>query len=132
MEVNNKKVNNKQINKKKAIVLVFAIVLAVTATTWCSKPSLPDLPRAPDMPGTVKNLCTEETAHYSTGCALLNAYDDAYDNNGVIGDVEYETASDNYNVGTITAEELSLVSAAYAAGSINAVCPGCYQTPSPP
>ena len=59
-----------------------------------------------------------------TGCALLNHYD--VDNDGIISYEELLSARSDGLDGTITPEETEFVLAAYNAGSINALCPGCY------
>ena len=74
--------------------------------------------------------CTSPTPHYSSGCALLLAYD--RDNDGIISFSERSAAIDDGNAETITASELKFVSDAYTAGSINALCTGCYTPPYVP
>jgi len=118
------KANNNKKKKLLTIVLVFAVVLAVTATTWCDQPPIPATPRIPDQPSTVTSKCTESTAHFASGCALLKYFDT--DNDGEIDDSELSAAASVYSAGSITADEYAFVVAAHVKGSINALCPGCY------
>ena len=73
--------------------------------------------------------CTEPTAHFSSGCELLRHYD--ADNDGIISYAESVKATQDYYDGIITQGEAEFVITAYQKGSINAVCPGCYTTPTP-
>ena len=118
------KANNNKKKKLFTIVLVFAVVLAVTATTWCHQPSTPATPRIPDLPSTVTSKCTVSTAHFASGCELLKYFDT--NNDGKIDDSELDAAASAYSAGSITADEYAFVVAARAKGSINALCPGCY------
>ena len=74
--------------------------------------------------------CTSATPHYSSGCALLLAYD--RDNDGVISMSELFAATDDAEAGIITASEAKFVSDAYTAGVIDALCTGCYTPPYVP
>lgn len=116
------KANNKK-KKLLTVALVFAVALAVTATTWCEQPSTPATPRIPDSPSTVSSECTEPTKHFMSGCALLKAFD--MNNDGKIDDSELNAAASSQSIGSITADEYYFVAAAYVKGSINALCPGC-------
>ena len=116
------KANNKK-KKLLTIVLVFTVVLAVTATTWCEQPSIPATPRIPDPPSTVSSGCTVPTKHFTSGCALLKAFDT--NNDGKIDGSEFKAADSSQSAGSITADEYYFVAAAYVKGSINALCPGC-------
>ena len=121
-----KKANTNKSKKKKllTIVIVFAVVLAVTATTWCVFLSIPDIPRIPDQPSTVTVKCTEPTAHFASGCELLKHYDT--NNDGKIDDSELGAAASAYRSDSITADEYEFVGTANAKGSINDLCPGCH------
>ena len=118
------KANNNKKKKLFTIVLVFAVVLAVTATTWCHQPSIPATPRIPDLPSTVTAKCTEPTAHFASGCVLLKHYDT--NNDGKIDYSEISTAADDYSCDKITVVESDFVDGAFLEGSINALCPRCY------
>ena len=120
-------------NKKKkllTVVLVFAVVLAVTATTWCTQsykspkatPSPDATFKLPDEPKPI--TCTEDTGHFKTGCKLLLHYD--ADNDGKISDDEWGHALNDGMDEKITDQEFNMVHRAYNAGSINELCPGCY------
>ena len=121
-----KKANTNKSKKKKllTIVIVFAVVLAVTATTWCVFPSIPDIPRIPDLPSTYPSKCTEQTKHFMSGCVLLKHFDT--NNDGKIDDSELGAAASAYRSDSITADEYEFVGTANAKGSINALCPGCH------
>jgi len=58
-------------------------------------------------------------------CELLKRYDT--NKNGKIDKEEYLKAITDYTAGRITREELQIIADAYEAGSINAVCPRCYE-----
>ena len=78
-----------------------------------------------ETPPTLSFTCTERCPKFDgTGCALLNHYD--ADNDGIISYEELLSARSDGLDGTITPEETEFVLAAYNAGSINALCPGCY------
>lgn len=74
--------------------------------------------------------CSGATPHYPSGCDLLLAYD--YDNDGIISTSEKNAAGSARGNLIITAEEYDFIVAAYNAGSVNALCPGCYGAPTPP
>ena len=59
-----------------------------------------------------------------TGCELLLHYDS--DDDGTISMSELGNAINDKNAGIITEAELAFVQDAYYAGSINALCSGCY------
>ena len=117
-------------NKKKLLtaVLVFAVVLAVTATTWCTQSYKP--PKATPSPDATFKLpdppkpitCTEDTGHFKTGCKLLLHYD--ADNDGDLDWGEWYQAHFDWKAGKITEKEYKFVSK--AEGEINELCPGCY------
>jgi len=71
--------------------------------------------------------CDGNSPNYGTGCALLLHYDG--DDDGIIGAVEVNTAISDHASGLITKEELDFVMMAWKAGSINALCEGCYEAP---
>lgn len=72
--------------------------------------------------------CTGATPHYANGCQLLLHYD--INNDGEISMAEVQSnAIADYNAGLITFGELYFVLRAWAVGSINALCPGCYTAP---
>ena len=73
--------------------------------------------------------CNEPTVHFSSGCELLRHYD--ADNDGIISYAESVKATQDYYGDIITQGEAEFVITAYQKGSINAVCPGCYTTPTP-
>ena len=70
--------------------------------------------------------CNGATPHYSSGCALLLHYD--LDNDGKV------TSSDALRARTngMTTEEVAFILSASSAGSINAICVGCYKEVTPP
>ena len=70
--------------------------------------------------------CDNPTPHQPSGCDLLNWSD--HNNDGVINTTN--TASDQLAKGEITQEEFDFIEKAVNAGSINALCPGCYSGPS--
>lgn len=79
--------------------------------------------------------CSGTTPHHSSGCALLKHYDE--NNDGVISNSDRDWARrdrDDTRRGTadlLTTEECDFVIAAESAGSINAMCSGCFAA-SPP
>ena len=74
----------------------------------------------------VSVTCTDPTPNHGTGCLLLINYD--ADNDGIISQAELFSAADAIGT-TLTLEEYYFVEAAYNAGSINALCEGCYTPP---
>jgi len=87
------------------------------------------LPAYDTPPGAI--TCNGATPHYSSGCALLKHYD--ADDDGVIDGQDIINATIARRSHIITNDEYDFVSSAHNAGSINAVCPGCYSSaPSPP
>jgi len=118
-----KKANTKK-KKLLTIALVFAVVLAVTATTWCTMFSPPPIPRTFEPPSTVASKCTVATENYDSGCDLLKGADTNKD--GRIDDSELDYAAELYNDGYRSAYEYKFVATAYAKGSIKALCPTCY------
>ena len=73
--------------------------------------------------------CDGPTPNFPSGCDLLKYYDVQKD--GVISGNDAFAASVHAGQGTITDEEYAFVVKARDAGSINALCPGCY-SPTPP
>ena len=65
-----------------------------------------------------------------TGCKLLLHYD--ADNDGLINTDELNQSYADYESGIITYEEFDFVSDAYINGSINVICPGCWEAPPMP
>ena len=74
--------------------------------------------------------CNSPTPNFSSGCALLLYYNVQKD--GVISGSDEFAASVHAGQGTITDEEYAFVQKARSAGSINALCPGCYTATTPP
>jgi len=77
--------------------------------------------------------CSGPTTHYSSGCALLKAYD--HDNDGVLDSTDSSKAIADYNAGLLTAEESTFVVRAYALAPnklINETCSGCFTPPALP
>ena len=119
-------------NKKKkllTVVLIFTIVLAVTATTWCifeydkpEKPSLGPTPRPTDPPKPI--TCSEKTTHSDSGCKLLLHYD--ADNDGKISGAELNPVGKDLLDDKITGKEYNFLYRAYEYNGINKLCPGCY------
>lgn len=72
--------------------------------------------------------CDDPTPHQPSGCALLNWSDT--NNDGVINTTN--TAAGQLARGEITQEEFDFIEKAVNAGSINAICPGCYGVAPPP
>lgn len=71
--------------------------------------------------------CDQPTPHQPSGCALLNWSDT--NNDGVINTTN--TASGQLARGEITQEEFDFIEKAVNAGSINALCPGCFSVAPP-
>jgi PKD repeat protein len=75
--------------------------------------------------------CTGGTSNFplpETGCDLLIFFD--ADHDGVISPTEKDNAWEAEMLGHITHQEASFVEDAYNAGSINALCYGCFVVPS--
>ena len=70
--------------------------------------------------------CDAPTAHYETGCKLLLCYDT--DSDGNISTTELLAATEDFNNGIITQEEMDFLSDCWALPSpnINNKCLGCY------
>ena len=122
------KANNKK-KKLLTVALVFTVVLAVTATTWCIYPFIQPKEFSPDatfkLPAKPKPItCTENTGHFDSGCKLLLRYD--ADKDGKISDGEYYQALDDWKAGKITEKEGDFVGWTNGCKGINEHCPGCY------
>ena len=125
------KANNKK-KKLLTIVIVFAVVLAVTATTWC--PKQPLIPKSPSSPATPRPTeppkpitCTDPTPHFASGCELLLHYD--ANNDGKIDKAESKQAYRDYLNYELTDKEFPFVIKAELRKGINTLCPGCYSPP---
>ena len=74
--------------------------------------------------------CDEPTPSFASGCELLLHYDTDKD-----GKIEYPELSGgaikDWNEKKISTREVYFVAEAWVKDSINAVCPGCYTTPTP-
>ena len=69
--------------------------------------------------------CADPTPHHGSGCELLLYYDE--NNDGAIDPTDINNANADYSAGSITKAELDFVAQAYYNGSINALCPECYE-----
>ena len=72
--------------------------------------------------------CNSPTPNFDSGCALLLYFDTG--NDGIISATERDAAWEAEFLGLITHSEAQFVEDAYNAGSINALCPGCFVVPS--
>ena len=72
--------------------------------------------------------CDTATPNFDTGCDLLIYFD--ADHDGVIIPTERDNAWEAEGFGYITCKEAQFVEDAYDAGSINALCTGCFVAPS--
>jgi len=74
--------------------------------------------------------CDNPTPSFTSGCELLLHYDK--DKDGKIESPELSgNAIKDWNEKKISTREVYFVAEAWAKDSINAVCPGCYTTPTP-